>query len=311
MEWFDSFWVRGIMPVQLLVLLVLLFLAFVGGNFCLKKLGWGVSPFWQAILIWLAFFITIKYVVRPPIPSSLFYMYIIPVTVVIFLLVSSTNALWEAFLRPLLATAVGATRLHVVIRTGVFVFFPLLAGVGTYDKIMSKYVYEAPPELRTWHAAPPHWIWVHGVQFELDSALNPFRVDATGDYLPIGQEQPFFDENLFEPHVTGYLQYVKEGGDIYFRNCVFCHGAHLDGRGPFTYGFRPLSPNLVNSGTIAQLQESYVFWQIAKGGFNQPREINPWDSSMPSWEEELSTDDIWKVTLFIYWYTKHLPRAWD
>jgi len=311
MEWLNSFWMRGLMPVQFLALLVLLFLTFDGGNYFLKKVGWGVPPFWQAILIWLTFFVTIKYVIRPPIPVSLVYMYMVVVTVVIFVLISASDASWHAFLQPVLDTVVGATQIHVVIRTGLFALFPLLAGFGTYNHIMSKYVYEEPYEARQWHVAPPHWIEVHGEQVELASARNPFRVDATGDYLPIGQEQPLFNENLFESQATGYLQYVKEGGDIYFRNCVFCHGAHLDGRGLFTYGFRPLSPNLVDPGTIAQLQESYVFWRISKGVFDQPFYNNPWDSSMPAGEDELSTDDMWKVTLFIYWYTKHIPRTWD
>jgi hypothetical protein len=48
MEWFNSFWVEGIMPLQILALLV-----------------------------------TIKYVISSPIPARLFYMCMIPVTLLI------------------------------------------------------------------------------------------------------------------------------------------------------------------------------------------------------------------------------------
>jgi len=44
---------------------------------------------------------------------------------------------------------------------------------------------------------------------------------------------------------------------------------------------------------------------------NAPREINPWDSAMPPWEEHLKIDDIWKVALFEYWHTGFFPRTWD
>ena len=69
--------------------------------------------------------------------------------------------------------------------------------------------------------------------------------------------------------------------------------------------------NFQDIGTIAQLQESFLFWRIATGGPGLPKEGAPWISSMPVWENFLSEAEIWKVILFLYDYTGHRPRAWE
>ena len=104
---------------------------------------------------------------------------------------------------------------------------------------------------------------------------------------------------------------VKEGGDVYFKNCHYCHGDKLDGRGHYAQGFNPLPANFQDVGTIAQLQESYLFWRIATGGPGLPKEAAPWLSSMPVWQDFLTEDEIWKVILFLYDYTGHTPRSWE
>ena len=60
----------------------------------------------------------------------------------------------------------------------------------------------------------------------------------------------------------------------------------------------PLTPfpaNFTDAGTIAQLQETFVFWRVAKGGIGLPGEAFPWASVMPPWEQHLTVDEIWKV----------------
>jgi len=63
-------------------------------------------------------------------------------------------------------------------------------------------------------------------------------------------------------------------------------------------------------GTIAQLQESFLFWRIATGGPGLPAEAAPWISSMPVWENFLTEEEIWEVILFMYDYTGRQPRSW-
>ncbi|HHZ83629.1 MAG TPA: cytochrome c, partial [Nitrospirales bacterium] len=72
----------------------------------------------------------------------------------------------------------------------------------------------------------------------------------------------------------------------------------------------PIPANFTDPGTLAQLQETFVFWRVAKGGPGLPREGFPWASAMPPWEQHLTTEEIWKVILFEYWHTKYPPRTW-
>jgi mono/diheme cytochrome c family protein len=103
---------------------------------------------------------------------------------------------------------------------------------------------------------------------------------------------------------------VFEGGEIYIKNCQYCHGDRLDGKGPFADGLNPTPLNFQDVGTIAQLQESYVFWRITTGGPGLPKEAAPWISAMPVWEDFLTEDEVWKVILFMYDYTGKRPRSW-
>ena len=59
------------------------------------------------------------------------------------------------------------------------------------------------------------------------------------------------------------------------------------------------------------LQESYVFWRVAKGGPNLPPNAHPWNSAMPVWENMLSEEEIWKVILWIYEGAGRSPRTWE
>ena len=57
------------------------------------------------------------------------------------------------------------------------------------------------------------------------------------------------------------------------------------------------------------LQESFLFWRIAKGGPGMPEEGGPWDSAMPAWEDFLTEEEIWDVILFLYDFNDYRPRA--
>src|SRR5881397_3130229 len=84
----------------------------------------------------------------------------------------------------------------------------------------------------------------------------------------------------------------SRGEEIYIRNCMYCHGDNLDGKGHFAHGFNPPPANFQDPGTIAMLQEAYLFWRIAKGGPGLPKESTPWNSAMPPWEDRLDEQQI-------------------
>jgi len=171
-----------------------------------------------------------------------------------------------------------------VMRLVVFIILPLIAGYITYNKV--KPGFESPIELRSVHPAPPSSFKAFDKSFNLLTLESSLRKDP---------------EN--------FAKYVREGGEVYFKNCFYCHGDKLDGKGHYAHGFNPLPANFQDVGTIAQLQESYVFWRVATGGPGLPKEATPWTSAMPVWQHFLSEEEIWKVSMFIYDYTGRVPRV--
>ena len=249
------------------------------------------GPFVQALILLIVAFLFFKYGIRPPIPSSLLVMYMMITFFAVLLYVSSSEESWREFLRPLKATFLAEEPKTRAIRRALFVLLPLLAGTLAYQR--SFPTLEAPAELRAVHPAPPTAIQFRGKTLTIQGLENPLREDA---------------QNL--------QRYVQEGAEIYAKNCFFCHGDALDGKGPFAQGFNPLPANFTDTGTIAQLQESYVFWRIAKGGPGLPKESTPWNSAMPAWEGRLGEEEIWKVILFLYEAAREYnpgvqPRRWE
>jgi mono/diheme cytochrome c family protein len=143
---------------------------------------------------------------------------------------------------------------------------------------------------RTVHPAPPNQITVHDKPFDLTSLSNPHR-------------------ELEASNPTLYRQKVEHGREVYYSNCFFCHGDLMRGEGMFAHALLPVPTNFQDPGTIAQLQESYLFWRIAKGGPGLPEEAGPWMSAMPAWDQFLDEDQIWDVILFLYDFTGNRPRA--
>ena len=245
----------------------------------------------QAVLavvgIYFGFILVFDVILAQPIPKSLLTMYMFFVIAGVFMVFTATEKSTRELVDPIKALVddPGKKRLRNI----VFVVVPLVAGFFTYTRFLPGF--EAPVELRSIHPAPPSSIKAYGKRFNLMELQNPYRA-------------------LQEENQAEFQAAVAEGAEIYIRNCHFCHGDKLDGRGPYAEAFNPAPMNFQDVGTIAQLQESFLFWRIVKGGPGLPKEGAPWLSSMPVWEEYLSEDEIWKVILFLYDYTGHRPREW-
>ncbi len=106
-----------------------------------------------------------------------------------------------------------------------------------------------------------------------------------------------------------FQKHVENGRQVYYRNCVFCHGDNLASTGMFVHALDPLPTNFTDAGTIPMLRETFLFWRIAKGGPGLPEEGGPWDSAMPAWEKMLKDDEMWDAVLFLYDFTGRRPRA--
>jgi hypothetical protein len=250
----------------------------------------------KAFFVWFLGFYFYKWVLFPPVPWTLFITYMVMWTIGCFLYVSQDPETFREFRKPIVKTIVGEYKFAQIV---VMIAMPILVGFATYNSIYPAY--QEPVELRTVHPAPPATTKVHGKTYPLESTNNPFRIDEQDNYK---DSFPFLDADKHE-----YMKYVTEGGTIFFQNCHYCHGDQLNGLGMFAHVFNPTPANFIDPGTIAMLQEAFLFWRVSKGGPGLPNESTPWSSAMPPWEEHLKTDEIWKVILFEYWYTGWHPRT--
>ena len=242
------------------------------------------SRFVQAVLILIAAFVVLRFGIRPPAPWSVVQLYMTIVLLAVLIYVSADSDSWSEFVRPIRSTLVEPDKRHV--RLALLVVVPLLLGYYAYTHAAARP--QAPPELRAVHPAPPASIQFRGKELTIQGLDNPLRKDQA---------------NL--------KKNIAAGGEIYIRNCVYCHGDNLDGKGHFAYGFNPPPANFQDPGTIAMLQEAYLFWRIAKGGPGLPKESTPWSSVMPSWEDRLDEQQIWQVIMYLYDATGQAPRRWE
>ncbi len=276
-----------------------------------EKLGIPVPKLIQAPLLWATCYVVLRVFLQPPIPFTLLAIYMGIATLAIFIYVSITDPSWDEFKGPIVTMLEADQGPAKTSRYVTFTVLPLLLAYGTYDKMVPKF--EEPIELRTVHPAPPASINVHDKILTLQTVENPYRVDDSGKYLKVGGEAQYMGKNPFAENAPKFLQNVRDGGTVFFgtAGCFLCHGDNLDGKGPFAFAFNPIPANFADPGTIAQLQETFVFWRVAKGGPGVPRESFPWASAMPPWEKHLTTDEMWKVIMFEYWRTGFYPRSWD
>jgi len=242
------------------------------------------SKSFQALLVLMGTFLLFRFGIRPPAPWSVLKLYMAIVLVAVLVYVSSDSDSWRAFLAPVRSTLADDSKRPI--RFAVMVLLPSLLGYYAYTQAAAKV--EAPAELRAVHPAPPASISFRRKTINIQGLENPLRKDA-----------------------ANFNKYVAEGAVIYVKNCLFCHGDNLDGAGHFAHAFNPPPANFTDPGTIAMLQEAFLFWRIAKGGPGLPKESTPWNSVMPAWEDRLTEEEIWKVIMYLYDATGYQPRRWE
>ena len=253
--------------------------------FVLLRLRRARSFAW-ALAVFASIYAFVRFGFVTPIPFSVVVIYMFITTLALTAYVSSSAVRRVEFLAPLVAL-VNEQRLGPLL-AGVLVLLPALAAAGAYFGGQEKL--EAPAFGRTVHPAPPDTIPFGDKTIDLTRGHNPFRELETQD-------------------PAAFRAHVENGRKTYYRNCHFCHGDAMAGDGMFAHGLNPIPTNFTDSGTIAQLQENFLFWRISKGGPGLPAEGGPWDSAMPAWEKFLKEEEIWEVILFLYDHTGQRPRA--
>jgi DMSO reductase family type II enzyme heme b subunit len=255
-----------------------------------------IPAFWQAVLLIAGAFLIFKLAFPPFLPRSLLVTYLLITLVGVVLYFSSDDRLLTEFKAPIIALLRDEDR--ATLRRIFLVLLPLLFGYTAYESL--KPSLETPLELRQVHPAPPAELNVYGKRYDLATLENPIRTEVLA----------LLDSDAASAWET-YREAVQAGSTVYYRNCFYCHGDLLGGDGHFAGGLDPLPTNFRDVGTIAQLQESYLFWRITTGGPGLPKDGMPWKSAMPVWHEMLSEGDVWNVITFLYDNVEQVPRMWD
>jgi hypothetical protein len=261
--------------VVLAVLVAFGLLRFLRANLLTWALAW-----------WVGIYVLLRFGFASPIPSSVVSLYMGIVTIAILAYVSSSDERRAEISRPLFRFM--TEKKYSALLGATVVAIPALAAANVYVQ-MSKPL-QPPFFARTVHPASPSEITVHDKKIGLDAAENPFR-------------------HLETSNPEEFRKHVENGRQVFYKNCVFCHGDNLSGNGMFVHALDPIPTNFSDAGTIAMLRETFLFWRIAKGGPGLPEEGGPWDSAMPAWEKFLKEDDMWDAILFLYDFTERRPRA--
>jgi mono/diheme cytochrome c family protein len=233
---------------------------------------------------WVGIYLLFRFGFTTPIPASVVSLYMGIVSIAILAYVTSSQERREEVSRPLVRLMTEKRYTALLIAT--IVAIPALAAANVY--VQMNVPLQPPLFSRTVHPASPSEITVHDKKIDLDNGENPFR-------------------QLETSNPAEFRKHVENGRQVYYRNCVFCHGDNMSANGMFVHGLDPLPTNFHD--TIPQLRETFLFWRISKGGPGLPEEGGPWDTAMPAWEKFLKEDEIWDAILFLYDYTGQRPRG--
>lgn len=235
---------------------------------------------------WVGSYVLLRFGFTAPIPSSVISLYMGIISIAILAYLSSSEERRAEVGGPLVRFI--TEKRYTALLVATVIALPALAAANVYVRMSAPL--EPPFFPRTVHPASPASITVHEKTVDLDAAVNPFWALERSDP----------DE---------YRRRVEGGRQVYYRNCVFCHGDALAGDGMFVHGLDPIPTNFTDTGTIPNLRDTFLFWRIAKGGAGMPEEGGPWDSAMPAWEKFLTEEEMWQAILFLYDFTQTRPRA--
>jgi len=239
-----------------------------------------------ALAWWVGVFVLLRFGFTVPIPASVIFIYMGIVTTANLAYLASSQERRDAVSRPL--TRFMAEKRYAPLLGALALAIPALAAANVYSGMNAQV--EPPFFPRTIHPASPPDITVDGNKIDIENGDNPYRQLETSNP----------DE---------FRKHVENGRQVYYRNCVFCHGDDLGGNGMFAHGLNPIPTNFTDGQVLPNFRETFFFWRIAKGGPGLPEEGAPWDSAMPAWEKFLKEEEIWDVILFLYDFTGTRPRA--
>jgi hypothetical protein len=245
-----------------------------------------VTVFFFGTLVWLSIGF------EPGVPQSVIVLYVATMIVAIGLYVTSSEESRVAFVTPVIALMVQKRLL--IPRLLALLLIPTTVAYATYLSVLPSET--APPKVRSVHPSPPNTITLSALQQVGDRVIDVIKEDSP--YR--GYEKT--DPDLFQ-------EKIALGKVVYYQNCYYCHGDYMAADGHYANAVKPPPASFQDPGTIAMLEETFLFWRVSKGGPGLPDAGTPWDSSMPVWEDMLTEDEMWSVILFMYDYTGYRPRT--
>ncbi|MEE2750795.1 MAG: cytochrome c [Myxococcota bacterium] len=248
--------------------------------------------FWSAAIFFVATVAFAQYGFEPAAPASVVKLYAMGVFVALAMYVTSSDAALEQFWGPIEQIMVDPSKKFVL--WALLVLLPGVVAWQTYESSLPAT--EPPPKIRSVHPAPPNTI-----DFQAPGDSESMTFDVVNGDSPIRALETSDPEK--------FAEHVANGKDVYYENCFYCHGDYLAADGHYADAVSPPPANFQDKGTLAMLQEAFLFWRVAKGGPGLPSSGTPWDSSMPAWEKFLTEEEIWDVIAFLYEYTGFSPRA--
>ena len=228
-----------------------------------------------------------------PTPRFAIAIYMISAWVGALVYVTASETRWREFLTPLIELFLAPKGRDKAISLAVLTAIPLLVGWVVWGQVMPD---SSPPTAgRIQHPAPPYMISVE-TKGSAEAVTRPF----------VEVENPLRELNAEEQASA-----IEEGKVLFQKNCRPCHGSKADGAGPLARGLRLKPANFRDPGAIATVVEGYSFWRVLRGAFDEAnlRQATPWNSAMPSWEHELSEDEIWKIIMAEYVTAAVEPRV--
>jgi hypothetical protein len=239
-----------------------------------------------AVAWWAGLYVLLRFGFTVPIPASVISIYMGIVSLAILAYMSSSQERREEVSRPALRFMTEKRFTPFLVALAIAI--PALAAANVYVRM--NVPIEPPFFPRTIHPASPTEITVHDNRIDIDAGDNPYR-------------------ELERSNPEEFRRHVENGRQVYYRNCVFCHGDNLGGNGMFAHGLNPIPTNFADGQTLPNLSETFLFWRISKGGPGMPEEGAPWDTAMPAWEKFLKEEEMWDVILFLYDFTGERPAV--
>ena len=239
-----------------------------------------------AVAWWAGIYVLLRFGFTVPIPASVISIYMGIVSLAILAYLSSSQERRDEVSRPLVRFM--TEKRYTAFLAALAIAIPALAAANVY--VQMNVPVEPPFFPRTIHPASPSEIRVQDKTIPIDAGDNPFR-------------------QLETSNPEEFRRHVENGRQVYYRNCVFCHGDNLGGNGMFAHGLNPIPTNFADGQTLPNLSETFLFWRISKGGPGMPEEGAPWDTAMPAWEKFLKEEEMWDVILFLYDFTGERPAV--